>query len=300
MGNNVTAGATAAAALAFLGNAYLSALAPTVSPPAFAQVKPPNPAAPAPVDIVVGSDGWLFPGWDYLVDERPGQTRAALEQAVTLSTQARQYSPRVVLLLIPNKARFHIDRLPPDRAAWTRHHSGGLQKLADDLRQRGLEVIVAEPTFYPRDAHWTAEAGEAAASKVAEHLAALRRPKGPALPVPGWVQERRYADLANLARSRGDLRWEQDVFRRRDYVAPLPGIPQVEIVGNSLIDTYYGFPQEISRQLGVPVVHRVRYEGAGPWHAMQEFLKAGVKRPAVIWALQETSFSAFGPASLQP
>lgn len=304
MGSNVMASFVALAALALLGRAYAPPLIEALSQSSVEKGLSTGPAvsaltAPEPTDIVAGTEGWLFPGWDYLVDERPAQTQAAIDKSVEMATQAHARGSRVVLLLIPNKARVHMDHLPPDRAEWTRLHAEGLEKLADSLRERGLDVLVANARFYPRDAHWTAESGEAAARDVASHLSNLRRADGPILPTPRWIDEHRYGDLATLARSRGDLRWERDVFRRRDYVPPLAGAPVVEVVGNSLIDTYYGFPQELSRQLHAPVTHRVRYDGIGPWRAMQDYLDMDAPRPAVVWQLQETSFSNFGPASLE-
>ena len=203
----------------------------------------------------------------------------------------------MILLLIPNKARVHRDLLPADRAAWTAQYANGFEQLAGKLRDRGLDVETVWPQFSPRDAHWTGDAGEAAAQQIATRLAGLRRAQGPKLPVPRWVEERRLGDLAALARSRGDLRWSEDVFRRRDYVQPIQGKPAVEVVGNSFIDPYYGFPQELSRQLRVPVVHRVSYSGPGPWQAMRDYLADGDPRAVVIWQLQETSLSSFTPAT---
>ena len=301
MGRNLIASLAALGALALLGHIYAPPLIAALSQPGTGGGSTASDVtAPPPVDIVVGLESWLFPGWDYLVDERPLQTQAAIDHAVTLAMQVRARGSRIVVLLVPNKARAHTDHLPPERAHWTRHYGQGLEKLADTLRGHGLDVLVADAEFYPRDAHWTAESSEVVAREVALRLSDLYRPEGPILPLPRWISEQRYGDLATLARSRGDLRWEKDTFQRRDYVPPLEGDPLVEIVGNSLIDTYYGFPQELSRQLRAPVTYRVRHDGAGPWQAMQDYLDANTPRPVVVWQLQETSFSSFETDSQNP
>ncbi len=297
MGRNMIAGVVAAAAAGWLSLTYARE-AMTRAPAPTAPSSPSAQGQPAPVDIVEGRDGWLYPGWDYLVDERPAETASAIEQIVKMAEAARARGSRVIVLLIPNKARVHHDRLPEDRAAWTAQYADGFEQLAVRLRDRGIEVETVWPQFSPRDAHWTGEAGEAAARQLATRLAAFQRSKGPKLPVPRWVEERRLGDLAALAKSRGDLRWSEDVFQRRDYVPPIPGKPTVEVVGNSFIDTYYGFPQELSRQLHAAVEHRVSYSGQGPWRAMRDYLANGEPRAAVIWQIQETSVSSFTPGAL--
>lgn len=309
MGRNLIAELAALCALVALGQAYIvsvpvlngNAQAATTAP---ATTRPATErealSPPVPVDIVKGADGWLFPGWDYLVDERPAQTAQAVQQAVKMAHEAKGRGSRVILLLVPNKARVHLDLLPPDRAAWTRQHSAGFEQLAETLRTKGLEVVTASPRFAPRDAHWTGESGEAVARQLAEKLGDVAAPNGPTLPVPRWIEEKRYGDLATLARSRGETGVPEDVFRRRDYVAPIPGEPVIEVVGNSFIDRYYGLPQELSRQLHVPVAHRVRHSGPGPWQAMRDYIAVGKNRRVIIWQLQETSFSSFGPDAFQP
>jgi alginate O-acetyltransferase complex protein AlgJ len=309
MGRNVIAGLAATCALVALGQAYVASIPlltvraqAATSPPPTGRAATPGEtlSRPAAIDIVKGADGWLFPGWDYLVDERQNQTAQAVLQAVKMAGEAKARGSRVILLLVPDKARVHVELLPADRAAWTRHHSAGFEQLAQTLRAKGLEVETAWPAFSPRDAHWTGESGEAVARQLAAKLADVARPNGPALPVPRWIDEKRYGDLANLARSRGDLSLPEDVFKRRDYVAPIAGEPVIEVVGNSFIDTYYGLPQELSRQLHIPVTRRVRQSAPGPWQAMRDYIAAGKNRPVIVWQLQETSFSNFGPDALQP
>lgn len=308
MGRNVIAGFVAILMLLSLAHAYTNSITSlqnsttsNLSEQATGQRRSGRKklSAPVQIDIVKGLDGWLFPGWDYLVDERQRQTALAVLQVAKMTSEAKERGSRIIILLVPNKARVHADFLPPERLIWTRHHSSGFEQLADSLREKSLEVETAWPQFSPTDAHWTGESSEAVARQLSEKLGVLSVAGGVKSPLPRWIEEKRYGDLASLARSRGDLSSTEELFRRRDYVPPLLGEPVVEIIGNSFIDRYYGFPQELSRQLQVPVELYVRHSGPGPWQAMRDYLASGKSRPLIIWQIQETSFSSFQPDVVQ-
>lgn len=90
MDRNIIGGVIATATAGWLGLTYAReaiTLAPMLTEP----VVPAGAAQPKPIDIVEGQDGWLFPGWDYLVDERPDQTGAAIEQIVKMVEKARAW-----------------------------------------------------------------------------------------------------------------------------------------------------------------------------------------------------------------
>lgn len=278
MKKNAIAVAVALVLLGALGTAYAQRLA---SPP-----KMP--------DIVEGTDGWLFPGWDRLVEERPDEVRAGVEETVKQVKELEKRGAKVVVVLVPNKTRVHADLLPQE---WRKRIQGSksFQQLADELRAKGLNVVATWPTFYKPDAHWTAESAEDAADKVAVQLQkyGVKPVNGGAHALGPWKIDMLYGDLVEFLRSKGDNRFAKSEFKVRSYTDPPKLPPTVIVLGNSFVNRFLGFPQKLSNALGVPVKDQLHQRATGPWTVMDDFLKSpDLPAKYIVWVIQETSFTA--------
>jgi peptidoglycan/LPS O-acetylase OafA/YrhL len=245
-------------------------------------------------EIIEGSDGWLFPGWDKLAEERPELVAAGVDRAVQQAHELEKRGAQVVVLLVPNKVRAHESVLPAEIREKVKA-SKGYAQLVEQLRGKGLVVVDSWPKFFKQDAHWTAESAEEAATKVADQLKKMgvKPVPGGAQPLGNWVTETLHGDLVTFLRSKGDMRFDKSPFKVRTRIEVPEKPPVVLVVGNSFVNEYLGFSRKLSNVLGVPVKTEYLQRATGPWSAMDDVLKApSLPAKYVVWELQETSFSA--------
>ena len=93
-----------AAAAAFLIFAYV---------PAFLR--------PAP-DVIVGQDGWLYPGWDRLVDEHKRTARTGMAMVREVDTLLKSRGEKLVVVLVPTKARAVPEFLPRSQQPFANYY----------------------------------------------------------------------------------------------------------------------------------------------------------------------------------
>ena len=130
-------------------------------------------------DVAVGRAGWL-----YLTEELRHDPAAAGAQDVRLdllteaSRRLDSRGVRLVIALVPDKARVHPDFLPGGH--YPHHHDGRYRGALLELRSRGVEVVdllgplrrVANegPAFYRTDTHWNQAGAVAAARAIAASI----------------------------------------------------------------------------------------------------------------------------------
>ena len=258
-------------------------------------------------DVIEGQDGWLYPGWDRLAEDETENTDLGIARVQATQEQLTSRGVELVVLLIPAKVRIGQKHLPvairPDVSA-----SNGYNDLIAKLKNAGITVFDAsprlkareeagEPTFSPRDSHWTAPAAEAVASDLAEMIASrtniTMHPTADSL--GKWKTETRYSDLVALLRKRGDHRFGKDQIDIRAYTAELSGDPRILVIGNSFVETIYGLPRYLSYALETPVGFIAEYGAEGPWKAMTRALERSNDPQLIVWQLQEASFANTPP-----
>ncbi|NIF55979.1 twin-arginine translocation pathway signal [Burkholderia sp. Ax-1724] len=240
-------------------------------------------AARAAASVIEGQDGWLFPGWE----STDKVDRPQIEANVKLIREAKDALAakhvELVVMVVPAKSVFYPQRLPADVRLSPQVQSrygdllgmfaaAGIVTFDDRPALQSVEHD-RQSAFYRADYHWTAWAAEASA----DATAALIRGKF-AVPATGggsvlgdWTNERRYGDLATNFMSPEDRkRIGRDIYTVRKQPEAADGLldsgpAQVEVIGNSFVQPYLGYPQKLSNALGVPVGLAWNPGNIGPW-----------------------------------
>jgi alginate O-acetyltransferase complex protein AlgJ len=259
-----------------------------------------------PSDVVVGSQGWLYPGWERLVDERKSAARQGVRLVVAVDTALKVQGQQLIVVVTPTKARVVSEHLPRLRQ-FEVSRAQDYDALIRSLESSGVRVVDTLPllkrrhlrdgrAYFRRDAHWTGYAAEDVAQVVASRIRAetplpVEPPDGERL--GGWEQVRRYPDLVAILRRQGDLSLGEERFTQREYKPEPRGPGRVTVVGSSFVDRRYGLPQTLSQLLDRRVSRRVEFGAEGSWAAMVGHLRGRdpVTR-VVIWQLGEGSFSS--------
>ena len=259
-----------------------------------------------PADVLVGSDGWLYPGWERLVDERKSAARQGARLVVEVDAALKAQGQQLIVVVTPTKARVVSEHLPRLRK-FEVERAKGYDSLIASLEASGIHVVDALPllkrrhlqdgrAYFRRDAHWTGYAAEEVAQVLATKIAAetplpVELPDGERL--GGWEQVRRYPDLVAILRRQGDLSLGEERFTQREYKVEPVGSGRVTVVGSSFVARRYGLPQTLSQLLDRRVSHRVEFGAEGSWAAMVTHLRARAPTTkVVIWQLGEGSFSS--------
>ena len=263
--------------------------------------------------VITGQDGWLFPAWESLskVDN------AGITRTVDLVKQVRQQLERkhigLVVLVVPMKAPFYARRLPADQllspAVQQRY-----DRLQADLTKAGLTTLDVKPilkqtehgkqtAFYRADYHWTAWSAENTADAVAGVINSRYKLKGE----PGggaalgeWFDKRAFGDLAaNFLPAIKRKAIGRDIYTVRHQVeeqdlliddAPAP----VQVIGNSFVQPYLGFPQKLSNVLDRPVALTWNPGDVGPWATLLQYLEspdfAQHTPQVIVWQFNEGQF----------
>ena len=274
-------------------------------------------AAPS---VLEGSDGWLFPGWEHPDRADAAAQNANLDLIKEAGDELAAKQIGLLVLVAPAKIGFYPNRLPSGVTLAPEVKARYGQLLAA-LKQRGIvtfddaavlrQVENGKNTaFYRADYHWTAQASEASADAAAavlrEHWQITADPKGGAV-LAEWVNERRFGDLANnFMTPRDRKRIGRDTYTVRKETAAaggdlLGGDPaQVLVVGNSLVQPYFGFSQKLSNALGRNVALTWNPGNVGPWQTMLDAVESNSfkanKPKVIVWQFNEAQLEQ-GPSA---
>lgn len=275
------------------------------------------PALAQGTTIVMGKDGWLFPGWESLtVLDRTG-----IAGTVSLIQEARAALAgrgiTLITVVVPLKARFFPERLP-DGTALSADVSGQYDLILAELKKAGVDTVDLRPalkavmtgrqtSFWRADYHWTAWGAEAAADAVAQAIKA-KVPKLAGAPggdkLGEWVSQRVLGDLAQRFLTPEQQRQVgPDLYTVRTPPAAKSGLldggpAPVHIVGNSFVQPYLGFPQKLSNALDRPVSLTWNPGNVGPWATFLQYAGSPdfAKAPpqVIVWQFNEGPFHS-GP-----
>ena len=272
-------------------------------------VRMPNAEKANPA-VIMGKEGWLFPGWESLTSA----DTAGVDRSIALIRYAKErLSDRgigLVILIAPLKARFYGDRLPPDRAV-SSEVSARYAYIQSALASAAIDTLDAIPVlrsvehdqqtaFYRADYHWTSWAAEATADRVAALIKAkwtLKGNPGTGDIIGDWVSERHFGDLAaNFLTPE-----ERQAIGRDTYIVRLPaksagGLLQadfapVHVIGDSFVQPYFGFAQKLSSALDRPVTLTWNSGDVGPWVTFLEYVESPEFQDhmpqIVVWEITE-------------
>ena len=288
------------------------AAAPFVSGLAFAPR-----AARAAQGVIEGRDRWLFPAWEsYEADD----TQACLKVVDLIGTVAgklAQHNVHCVIVVAPLKARAAAEKLPEGAslsAAVAQRYGAMLAKG----KQAGVDFVDAaaalndvdtheDSTYIRADYHWSGHTAEAVADATADRLTAAGALHGEPAEQPAlgdWTEEMEYGDLAALLAPERKRAIGKDRFIVREQTTDAgllaDATPVVQIVGNSMVQPYLGFPQRLAHTLGRPVGLTWKFGDTGPWKTLLDYLESpafAAQRPqAIVWQFNEGQM-AYGPGA---
>lgn len=255
--------------------------------------------------VIEGKNGWLFAGWESLDTYK----KAAVHQNLALIAEIHQEMKRhhidLVMLVVPNKAVLYQEYLPDGM-----HVSPAVENAYTDviqqLQQNGIttfdvnavlsQLKKTQHVFFRTDYHWTAfaaeDAAQATADTIKQHLTV------PASTAQGdqlgeWSNARYYGDFSTHFLSEKDKkRLGKEVYSVRkpvtnNVMSLLDDEPaHIEVVGNSFVQPYFGFPQKLSNALNQPVALTWHSGEQSSWKTFLNALqKSDLKeRRIIVWA----------------
>ncbi|VVD31185.1 alginate O-acetyltransferase AlgX-related protein [Paraburkholderia dioscoreae] len=269
------------------------------------QATPGNAAS----SVIEGQDGWLFPGWEHTdkVD------RAQLVSNIKVIEETRDALAAkhigLVVMVVPAKAPFYPQRLPAGLSLSPEIKSRyvdvlGMLSAADIATFDDKEVLRAvehdrQTAFYRADYHWTAWAAEASADETAKVIRSKFElpPFGTGTELGEWTNDRRYGDLATNFMSPEDRkRIGRDTYTVRKQPDASAGLldsapSQVQVVGNSFVQPYLGYPQKLSNAIGQPVGLTWNPGNIGPWKTFLDAVESPDfsrnKPKVIVWQFNE-------------
>lgn len=276
------------------------------------------PAAAQGTSIIMGKDGWLFPGWESLtvLDRQGIEANVSLIGDAKAALAARGIT--LITLVVPLKATLHKDKLP-DSTAISADVAGQYDFILDQMKRAGIDTVDLRPVlksvqtgrqtaFFRADYHWTAWSAEAAADAVAAVIKA-KVPKLTGSPGSGdkigdWVTQRVVGDLAQRFLSPDQQKQiGPDLYTVRAAAPAKGGLVDagrapVQVVGNSFVQPYLGFPQKLSSDIDRPVSLTWNPGNVGPWVTFLQYVSSPdfAKAPpqAIVWLFNEGPFHS-GP-----
>lgn len=258
---------------------------------------------------LVGTGGWLYTEEEFDAVDPAASVARTLTFAREAQRRLAARGVRLVVMLVPAKARIHPEHLGGTR--WPERLTGVYASLSDGLERSGIDVVdVAramrtsrEPMFYRTDTHWSSAGAALAARAAAERL----RVVAPDI-VPGPV---RFALVTGKPQEhRGDLLTYLPMGRlgARYMPAPDPLVPvtaegdtgggllgdadtPVLLVGTSYsANAKWGFESRLKAATGIDIVNAAR-EGDGPFAPLRDIVGdatiAETGARVVLWELPE-------------
>lgn len=281
-----------------------------VAAPARAQPRPGAGGAQANIDpsqVIFGRDGWLFGAWEDVRRVDLNRTRELCRFINGAIGIMRAEGLKVALCVTPMKARVYQDFLPANfqmSAEATARYALVMEELSrndtiivDHATQfAALRRSSRDSLFFKADIHWTPFGGAAAATDLAtavKNRAGLPAPRKPGTRLGDYISMRYESnDLAGFLPpdQRGRFPFEQ--FRVRRIMGAPSGVGLIEedgadvtIVGNSFMQTGFGFPPMFSNQLGRAVALAVQVGRFGPYTTLLNYLRSDLfrsERPQLI------------------
>lgn len=271
-----------------------------------------------PPAVVHGTEGWLFPGWEFNAPADPGPAIRLIAQTKALLAKDDIH---LVVALAPSKIRLHgehlkPDRLPPDSVEpHFDHLLRGLSQAgvnAVDLRAAMLADKSQHPQFHKTDSHWTVHASLVSAKTVAANLRPLLGPPAAGTAPPPediLISRPQYGDLIALQGIAADdpkLQRETVLAYKESNSAYslLDDEPahDVMVVGTSFSHPQWGFSQNLARQLGRPVGLTFRNGNYGHWSILLGYLRGAefkARRPrAIVWQINESALATLPDAAV--
>lgn len=257
--------------------------------------------------VIEGRDGWLYPGWESLTAD---ETSACLRNLDLIQQAAQKMAARnikCVVVITPLKGRACAANLPENMLL-----SSGMQKRFAAMVDHGTSIslpvidsMAAIATLDPdiesyvrADYHWSGHTAEAVAASTAARIlqgSPLPGSAGTGAKLGDWTEEIHYGDLATLLSPQKKKEIGKDHFIVRSVVAQnslIDSAPSVvQVVGNSMVQPYLGFPQKLSRAIDRPVGLTWTFGDTGPWKTLLNYLEAPEyksNRPhTIVWQFNE-------------
>lgn len=267
--------------------------------------------------VIEGRDRWLFPAWESYEADDTSACLKAVDLIGAAVAGLAAHDVRCSLVIAPLKARAAADKLPQGATlspAVAQRYAAILAKG----KQAGLDFVDAagalanvdtreDSTYIRADYHWSAHTAEAVADATADHLSApgvLRGDPTDQSALGDWTEEMEYGDLAALLSPERKRAIGKDRFIVRQATDSggllADAAPVVQVVGNSMVQPYLGFPQRLAHTLGRPVGLTWKFGDTGPWKTLLDYLESSAfssQRPqAIVWQFNEGQM-AYGPGA---
>lgn len=267
--------------------------------------------------VIIGTDGWLFPGWGSLteVDTKGIDANTTLINETRQALAARNMQLQV--LLLPDKTLFYQDKLPAGKTLSPQVQQR-YQSILAKLKQAGIPAFddyavlkklkdSGQEVFYRTDQHWTQAAADATAMATAEQIKrdvpSLKGSTGTGMALGSEFKERRFGDLAErflTPEQRKATGRETFTVRRLAAAGGLLDVApaRVHVTGHSMVQPYFGYPQKLSNALDRPVSVNWKPGNVGQWIMLLEYLESAdfKQNPpdVLVWQMFEPTY-AQGP-----
>lgn len=278
--------------------------------------------------VVLGQDGWLFyrPDLDAVVGNGPfyneppsvsrervvDQWRPPLPEILDFAAHLKKRNIELVLVPVPTKPMVCNSALGLDGEAITNKDWDDLKSRLEEAGVRFVDLLPLlasmpeEERFLKQDTHWTPEAMERAAARVAEMMPSFSQSE-----VVGEVREVKRGSKGDLARmlvpDEIGLFEEETVSLRVVEGGPRINNDESTIVvlGDSFVNVYEdpelgfagngereplsaGFSSHLARHLGVSI-QTIAINGGGATEVRKNFARLGgnsiTRRRVVVWVL---------------
>jgi alginate O-acetyltransferase complex protein AlgJ len=277
----------------------------------------PRAALAARQAVIEGRERWLFPGWESYVDDDTAACLKVVDLIAAAAAKLKAHGVRCTIVVAPLKARAAADKLPEGTAV----SAAVAQRYAAILahgKQAGVDFVDAlaalanvdtsqDSTYIRADYHWSAHTAEAVADATAERLSAAGALQGEMSAPPAlgeWTEAMDFGDLATLLPPERRRAIGKDRFIVREQADDggllADAVPVVQVVGNSMVQPYLGFPQRLAHALARPVGLTWTFGDTGPWKTLLNYLEspafAKQKPQALVWQFNEGQM-AYGPGA---
>jgi alginate O-acetyltransferase complex protein AlgJ len=258
--------------------------------------------------VIEGRDRWLFPGWESLTIDDTAACLKVLDLIRATTDRFTARGIRSVIVITPLKARSCEAKLP-DGIMLSAAVKARYAVLCVHGKEIGLDLVDGEvalatvnpdddTTFIRADYHWSGRSAEANASAVAKRLLAgggFKGEAGGASKLGDWNEEVHYGDLAELLPPEKKKAIGKDHFIVREVVGGQDLVdsatPVVQVVGNSMVQPYLGFPQKLSNAIDRAVGLTWTFGNTGPWKTLLNYLETPAFRTqppqALVWQFNE-------------
>jgi len=276
--------------------------------------------AAASTSVIEGRNLWLYPGWESVTDDQTPACLKALDLIRQTTDKLNARGIRSVIVIAPLKARSCPENLP-DGTTLSSGMSARFTAMQSHANELGLQLVdspaaiagvdASQEKYIRADYHWSGHSSEAVAQRTADMLSAAGPLKGSAgggTRLGKWNEEIRYGDLAALLPPERKKAVGKDHFIVRAAAPAAQGLvdggqPVVQIVGNSMVQPYLGFPQKLSNALDRQVGLTWTFGDTGPWKTLLDYLESPAFKSnppqALVWQFNEGQMMNLPSASGQ-